>query len=95
MARIKCKRELRKRILKESPSRGTNEYSKKVYSGLTEEEAKAKIDELQSLQQKARENVDHEDLQPGEITAGQLMTEKWWIYEHVLGLDPQRLYIRY
>ena len=94
-ARRKCWRDVNTKYKVEFPNRGTNEYAKKVYFGLTKEQGKAKIDELQSLQQKARENIDHGDLQPGEITAGQLMAEKWWIYEHVLGLDPQRLYIRY
>ena len=80
---------------KEYPGRGSKEYSKKVYSVLTKEQGQVKIDALQALQEKARENVDYEDLQPGEITAGDFLREKWWIYEHVLGKDPERLYIRY
>jgi len=92
---FKCKGEVRKKYKTDVPKRGSDEYAAQHYSGLTKAQGEEKIKELQAMQQKARENVRREDLQPGEVVAEDFLAEKWWIMEHVLGLDPQRTYIRY
>jgi len=92
---FECQDAVREKFEAEMPKRGSAEYAAQHYGGLTKEQGEAKIKELQAMQQKAREYVRWDDLQPGEVVAEDFLAEKWWIMEHVLGLDPQRTYIRY
>ena len=92
-ADLACSEEVAEKYKKEYPGRGTDEYAKKVYSGLTEEEARVKIGELEALQLKARSRrVAKEDIQPGEVHSEAFLVEYMWIYESVLGIDPARIY---
>ena len=93
--RFHCGNEVGKRFEDDYPPRGSVEYNEAHYADLTKAEGEAKADELQKLQLRARENVRWKNEKPGELTAGTLMVEKWWILENILELDPQRIYIRY
>ena len=91
----RCAAKADKRFEDDYPPRGSVEYNEAHYADLTKAEGEAKADELQKLQLRARENVRWKNEKPGELTAGTLMVEKWWILENILELDPQRIYIRY
>ena len=91
----RCAAKADKRFEDDYPPRGSVEYNEAHYADLTKTQGEAKADELQKLQLSARENVRWKNKKPGELTAGTLMVEKWWILENILELDPQRIYIRY
>ena len=91
----RCAAKADRRFEDDYPRRGSVEYNEAYYADLTKTQGKAKADELKKLQLSARENVPRKSKKPGEITAGTLMLEKWWILENILELDPQRIYIRY
>ncbi|EPB6985666.1 hypothetical protein ACXHIE_006003 [Pseudomonas aeruginosa] len=67
---------------KKFPPRGTVEYSRKNYSGLTESQAKEQLIKLKKIYDVARPALRG---RPGEITTKQVASEASWIQENIFG----------
>ncbi|MGP8747383.1 hypothetical protein [Pseudomonas aeruginosa] len=67
---------------KKYPARGTEAYSKKHYSGISETQAKEQLIKLKRIYDVARPGMRS---RPGEITTQQVASEARWIQKNVFG----------
>lgn len=83
--RMKCGEELKENYKKQGKLRGTDEYCKKHYGGLTFSELRKVWKDLKQQRRKAR--IDPFDSVPGEVTEGKLMVEEFWVESRLAGMQ--------
>lgn len=77
-----CERKITDKADEKYPPRGSSAYSKKNYSGMSKEQAVAKLIELKGIYEKAHGGS---KAYPGELTKNAVEAEASWIQENIFG----------